>query len=72
MLSRIGMKAACSARNYTGVWDSDDISSGTIDPTKLSFFNDVVNSRLDIMGPLYGMSNFVWENSMTYNVMMFY
>lgn len=72
MLSRIGMKAAYSARNYTGVWDSDDISSGTIDPTKLSFFNDVVNSRLDIMGPLDGMSNFVWENSMTYNVMMFY
>ena len=72
MLSRIGMKAAYSARNYTGVWDSDDISSGTIDPTKLSFFNDVVNSRLDIMGPLDGMSNFVWENSMTYNVIMFY
>lgn len=72
MLSRISMKAAYSARNYTGVWDSDDISSGTIDPTKLSFFNDVVNSRLDIMGPLDGMSNFVWENSMTYNVMMFY
>lgn len=72
MLSRIGMKAAYYARNYTGVWDSDDISSGTIDPTKLSFFNDVVNSRLDIMGPLDGMSNFVWENSMTYNVMMFY
>ena len=72
MLSRIGMKAAYSARNYTRVWDSDDISSGTIDPTKLSFFNDVVNSRLDIMGPLDGMSNFVWENSMTYNVMMFY